>query len=101
MHLARAVDCPAVIVQGGRTTREQWGYPCNIHLVRRPACSPCGRYQTCPYGFHCLTDIPPEEVLEACVTLITKDRAGELAVDRVHITDELAATWAAALDSAA
>ena len=37
MHLARAVDCRAVIVYGGRETPAQSGYPCNENLYSRGA----------------------------------------------------------------
>ncbi len=33
-HLARAVDCPAVVIVGGRVRPETAGYACNVNLFR-------------------------------------------------------------------
>lgn len=63
MHLARAVDCPAVIVYGGREHPEFTGYVCNWHATRQPSCSPCWQRNRCAHANVCLTDISAEEVL--------------------------------------
>ena len=41
MHLARAVECPAVIVYGGREVPDLTGYSCNLNVTRQPDCAPC------------------------------------------------------------
>lgn len=63
MHLARAVDCPAVIVYGGREPAEFTGYICNWHATRRPSCSPCWQRNRCAHANACLTEISADEVL--------------------------------------
>ncbi len=65
MHLARAVECPAVIVYGGREPAEYTGYPCNENLADRPPCSPCWLYSRCDFERRCLTAITPETVVAA------------------------------------
>lgn len=69
MHLARAVDVPAVIVYGGAVDPAVTGYPQHAVLWRRPPCSPClrshGAMPPCPHGRECLTSIAIEEVVEA------------------------------------
>lgn len=66
MHLARAVDCPAVIVYGGREDPGRTGYRENTNLVRVPPCSPCWQVSRCDHDRRCLRDIPVEEVVAAC-----------------------------------
>jgi len=65
MHLARAVDCRAVIVYGGRETPAQSGYRCNENLYSAVHCSPCWRLNTCPYDRMCLERIGVSDVVEA------------------------------------
>jgi hypothetical protein len=65
MHLARAVECPAVIVYGGREPPEITGYSCNVNLADRPACAPCWQYSQCEHDRRCLTAITPEQVVAA------------------------------------
>jgi ADP-heptose:LPS heptosyltransferase len=65
MHLARAVECPAVIVYGGREPPEITGYSCNINLASRPSCAPCWYYSRCDFERRCLTAITPEMVIQA------------------------------------
>jgi hypothetical protein len=88
MHLARAVDCRAVIVYGGRETPAQSGYRCNENLYSAVHCSPCWRLNTCPYGRMCLEQIGVPHVIDALERQIA--RAGSaLEVDTDTITDEL------------
>lgn len=84
MHLARAVNCPAVIVYGGREPPEISGYPCNVNLVRRPPCSPCWRRNTCDHERVCLEDIPASEVLAGVDQQLAASR-DDLAVEEVHL----------------
>jgi hypothetical protein len=88
MHLARAVDCRAVIVYGGRETPAQSGYPCNENLYSAVHCSPCWRLNTCPYDRMCLEQIGVYDVIEALERQLA--RSGEaLEVDTDTITDEV------------
>lgn len=88
MHLARAVDCRAVIVYGGRETPAQSGYRCNENLYSAVHCSPCWRLNTCPYDRMCLERIGVYDVIEALARQVA--RAGSpLEVDTDTITDEL------------
>ena len=81
MHLARAVDCPAVIVYGGREQPWQSGYSANVNLTRSPACSPCWLWSRCEHRFVCLAEISPEEVSDAATARLGQPR-GPLPVDR-------------------
>jgi hypothetical protein len=88
MHLARAVDCRAVIVYGGRETPAQSGYRCNENLYSAVHCSPCWRLNTCPYDRMCLERIEVRHVIDALERQV--ERTGTtLEVDTDTITDEL------------
>jgi hypothetical protein len=88
MHLARAVDCRAVIVYGGRETPAQSGYRCNENLYSAVHCSPCWRLNTCPYERMCLEQIGVQHVVDALERQVA--RAGStLEVDTDTITEEL------------
>lgn len=63
MHLARAVDCPAVIVYGGREPAAISGYSCNANLESRPPCSPCWQNEKCDFGRQCLAAIAVDQVV--------------------------------------
>jgi ADP-heptose:LPS heptosyltransferase len=68
MHLARAVDCPAVIVYGGREKPEQTGYSCFQNFYSAVECSPCWLDNICPYDKKCMqmisTDMVEKKVIE-------------------------------------
>jgi hypothetical protein len=64
-HLARAVDCPSVVIIGGRVRPETVGYACNVNLYSAVDCSPCGLRDGCPHGLKCLTEILPDTVAAA------------------------------------
>lgn len=84
MHLARAVDCPAVIVYGGRERPDQSGYTCNENLYSPEACSPCWRFNGCEFDRICLDRITPEQVWASIERLLTRPRV-PLAVDTVDL----------------
>lgn len=65
MHLARAVECRSVIVYGGRELPQQTGYACNRSIATAIACSPCWRWNSCPYDRDCMRRIEPEAVAAA------------------------------------
>lgn len=85
MHLARAVDCPSVIVYGGRETPALTGYPCNVNLTRTPPCSPCWQRSRCTYDHVCMSTLGADEVITALEALLTRPR-GPLAVDTVDLS---------------
>jgi len=66
MHLARANECPSVIVYGGREHPHQSGYICNENIARYISCSPCWLWNRCDYNRRCMSDIMAHEVIEAC-----------------------------------
>ncbi|MDD5261035.1 MAG: glycosyltransferase family 9 protein [Methylacidiphilales bacterium] len=70
MHLARAVECPSVIVYGGRELPSQSGYSCNENLCRRPECSPCWLWNDCEHDRICMKDIRVDEVCDALERLL-------------------------------
>ena len=88
MHLARAVDCRAVIVYGGRETPAQSGYRCNENLYSAVHCSPCWRLNTCPYDRMCLEKIHVYDVIEALDRQVARFGT-TLEVDTDTITHEL------------
>ncbi len=65
MHLARAVDCRAVILYGGREKPSQSGYTCNENLYREVGCSPCWRLNSCPYERECMRRVSVRYVIGA------------------------------------
>lgn len=65
MHLARAVDCRAVIVYGGREKPWQTGYIENLNVTGDTLCSPCWLRSRCDYGHECMNMIPVNTVLAA------------------------------------
>lgn len=75
MHLARAVDCPSVIVYGGREKPWQSGYSGNLNLGSDMPCSPCWKWNTCDYQRACLDHISAASVLEAARARLAAPRA--------------------------
>lgn len=71
MHLADATRTPSVILFAGTEHESQWRpRHTAAHLLRQPTpCSPCYGF-TCPYDMECL-DIPPEQVVEAGIKLLS------------------------------
>lgn len=74
MHLARAVDCPAVIVYGGREAPWQTGYPCNSNVFSNEPCAPCWRWNRCDFDRRCMKWIFPDQVLEAASIKLREER---------------------------
>lgn len=64
MHLACAVDCPSVIIYGGREKAWQTGYNSNANIEIEINCSPCWLYN-CNLGMLCMKLISPSLVIEA------------------------------------
>ena len=85
MHVARAVECPAVIVFGGREAPWQTGYICNTNLYSAVPCAPCWRSNTCDIDRKCMRDIAVTDVVSAIQDMMEKPR-GPLAVETVDIT---------------
>jgi len=65
MHLARANECPSVIVYGGREHPHQSGYLCNQNIASYISCAPCWLWNRCAYDRKCMADITVQQVLEA------------------------------------
>lgn len=84
VHLARAVECPSVVVFGGRARPEVFGYSANHNLFTSPPCSPCGLRNTCAFEMACMTSISPEAVRAAVVEVTRRERS-ELPVDVVEL----------------
>jgi hypothetical protein len=68
-HLARAVDCPSVVVMGGRVRPETVGYACNRNLFGAVECAPCGLRDGCPFNLKCMAILPPALVVEAALSI--------------------------------
>src|SRR5262249_14318072 len=65
MHMARAVDCPSVIVYGGRLRPDQIGYICNENLYNAVECAPCWLDTRCNFGRVCMDMITTAAAIEA------------------------------------
>jgi len=74
MHLARAVECPSVIVYGGREAPWQSGYSCNVNLYSETPCAPCWLWNTCDYDRLCMKNITVDDVVGAISDAIEKPR---------------------------
>jgi len=83
-HMARAVDCRAVIIYGGREHSHQTGYICNENLDSFVDCAPCWRWNTCDFERKCLTMITPDRVLGALDRVLAK-RGQPLEVETVEL----------------
>jgi hypothetical protein len=83
-HLARAVDCPSVIILGGRNASWQIGYSCNSYLSSALPCSPCWRESTCDTGRACMKEVTVTDVVAAIRRMLARVR-NPLAVDTVFI----------------
>ncbi len=84
MHLARAVECPAAIVFGGREAPSQSGYICNLNLYSALPCAPCWRWNSCEFDRKCMTDISVNDVVSAIHEMMERPR-GPLPVETVNI----------------
>ena len=74
MHLARAVECPAVIVYGGREAPWQSGYVANLNLYTALPCAPCWRWNTCDFDRKCMSDISVDDVVSAIRQMLDRPR---------------------------
>jgi hypothetical protein len=84
MHMARAVECPSVIVYGGRERPDQTGYRCNENLYTPLICSPCWRDSRCDFERVCLESITTPDVIAAAERLLGRPREN-LAVESFEI----------------
>ena len=85
MHLARAVDCPAVIVYGGREHPDQSGYGANRNLFSRVPCAPCWRWNSCDYNRRCMDEITAKQVATATCALLASPPERPLPVETAII----------------
>lgn len=86
MHLARAVECPSVIVFGGREAPWQSGYICNFNLYSAVPCAPCWRWNSCDFERKCMSDISVDDVVSAIRQMIARPRS-PLAVETVLLPE--------------
>ncbi len=84
MHLARAVECPSVIIFGGREAPWQSGYVCNLNLYSAVPCAPCWRWNGCEFARECMDKITVPDVVSAIPQMLARPR-GPLAVETVEI----------------
>lgn len=63
MHLARAVECRAVIVYGGHTHPAHTGYAAFENLYSAVPCAPCWLRANCPHDLECMRRITARDVL--------------------------------------
>jgi ADP-heptose:LPS heptosyltransferase len=84
MHMARAVDCPSVIVYGGRERPDQTGYICNENVYNAVPCAPCWLDSRCDFDRVCMETLPASAVIAAADRLLARPRDG-LAVEAYEI----------------
>ena len=84
-HLARSVDCPGVIVMGGRAPAEIFGYSANRNLTAFPACAPCGLRTGCTHEMLCMTALSPATVATAALATLARPREPLLPVGTFHL----------------
>lgn len=84
MHLARAVECPSVIVFGGREAPWQTGYICNSNLYSAVPCAPCWLSNNCDFDRQCMSSISVADVVSAIRQMLEKPR-NPLAVETIDI----------------
>ena len=87
MHLARATECPAVIIFGGREAPWQSGYGCNINLYSAVPCAPCWLWNKCDYNRMCLDNITALDVIKAVEEISTRARS-PLSVEPFNLAPE-------------
>ncbi len=85
MHLARAVECPGVIVYGGREDPSLAGYSANVNLVNRPPCSPCYFRNHCPHELICMAAVSSDQVIAAARQRLAQVEH-PLPVERVNLS---------------
>ena len=88
MHMARAVDCPSVIVWGGRLKPYQIGYPCFENVTVDLECSPCWLPNACPHDLQCMRDIKSHHVLECCERILSL-KEKNLNVDKINVEPKI------------
>ncbi|MGH7069969.1 MAG: glycosyltransferase family 9 protein, partial [Acetobacteraceae bacterium] len=84
MHLARAVECPGVVIFGGREAPWQSGYVCNLNLYSAVPCAPCWRWNDCEFARECMKRITVADVVSAIRQMLARPR-GPLAVETAEI----------------
>jgi Glycosyltransferase family 9 (heptosyltransferase) len=84
MHLARAVECPSVIVYGGREAPWQSGYVCNFNLYNAVPCAPCWRNNFCDFDRKCMREISVEHAICAIKEMLERPR-NPLTVETVSV----------------
>lgn len=84
MHLARAVECPSVIIFGGREAPWQSGYSCNSNLYSAVPCAPCWRWNRCDYDRTCMDRITAADVVQAVGQMLARPR-NPLPVDHAQL----------------
>ena len=84
MHISRAVECPSVIIFGGREAPWQSGYVCNTNLYTAVPCAPCWRANTCEFDRQCMREISAADVVSAIRQKLLRPR-NPLAIETVDI----------------
>lgn len=84
MHLARAVECPGVIIFGGREAPWQSGYSCNTNLYEAVPCAPCWLWNRCDFDRVCMQNISSSQAIEAAREQLLR-RGEPLAVETLTL----------------
>jgi len=72
VHLAAAVDTPAVVLISAWEPKETLAYPNNINLYTDLDCAICGLKTPCPRGCLCMDRITVDMVFDACSAVMDK-----------------------------
>lgn len=84
MHLARAMECPSIIIYGGREAPWQSGYSCNLNFYTPVSCAPCWRANTCDYDRGCMEAVKAEAVVHGVRQVVAGPR-GPLLTETAEI----------------
>jgi hypothetical protein len=87
MHLARAVECPSVILFGGREAPWQTGYICNSNIYSAVPCAPCWLSNNCDFDRRCMSNISIADVVSAIRKMLERPR-NPLAIEMVDISPD-------------
>jgi ADP-heptose:LPS heptosyltransferase len=92
MHIAAAVETPAVVIFGGYIHPVSSGYPENINLYSPVPCAPCWLREPCPYGKKCLHLITPA-IVESAVSRLWHERRQSLSQRSGELTRQSEKPW--------
>jgi len=94
MHMARAVNCPAVIAYAGAEPKTFAAYSCNKNVFPREPCELCAENRSHPYaclhGRKCILSVSKEEMIAAVEEMMCTGTPRDENGERVLATESVA-----------